>query len=76
MEIETKTKEALAHLIEMGCCVVFKRVHIYKNGQDRYNLLFFDDKSNLSTDKDQTFKTLDSAIEAFMKITTPVSEEE
>lgn len=75
MEVEIKTREALTHLVELGHCIVYKRVHFYKNGPDKYNLLFFDDKSNLSSDKDQTFKTLNEATDTFMKVTGPIPEE-
>ena len=63
-----KIQEAFAILLDIGCDISFGRNHIYQSKTFEYEILRFDEDSNLIENKELRFLNMNEAIAEFRKL--------
>ena len=56
-------REQIKNLVENGIELTKLHTHIYKNGKDKYTILFFNNKSNLKDIPEENFEDIEDAVE-------------
>ncbi len=60
-------EEAIKLLLEAGCTVERKHLHIFRSFSGNYTILHFDNNSNLVDQGDESFSDINDAVAKFIR---------